>query len=149
MIQAVDYIFAQCAATYGAAWDRSLGQAPIADTKTAWLNAIECFRSSKKRIVWALQNLPERAPNPVEFRKLCMAAPAPVVPELPAPKADPERVAAELAKLDQIKASQPHGMKEWAYRLQEREEAGEILGPYQRMCYRAALKLDAPVLEAV
>lgn len=141
MIQAVDYIFAQCAATYGAAWDKALGQAPISDTKTVWLNAIAPFKSSKKRIVWALQNLPERCPNPIQFRNLCQQAPMPELPALPEPKADPERVARELAKLGQIRSKQesPHGLKDWAHRLQARDQAGEKLNSYQKSCYRAAL----------
>jgi hypothetical protein len=142
MIQAVDYIFSQCAATYGAAWDRSLGQAPIADTKTAWLSAIAPFRNSKRRIMWALENMPERAPNPVEFRNLCRAAPMQDAPVLPAPKADPERVAAELAKLGTIltKQESPHSKKDWAHKLKARHVAGDRLSEYQITCYRVALR---------
>jgi hypothetical protein len=140
MMQAVDYIFTQCAAVYGSAWDRSLGQAPITDIKTAWLNAVDPFRASKKRIVWALQNLPERCPNAVEFRNLCRQAPMPEELALPGPKADPARVAAELAKLGlRPKVNQPHGMKQWAHRLKERHDAGDKLNPNQIRCYQAAL----------
>lgn len=146
MIQAVDYVFKVCAATYGAAWDRSLGSAPIADSKTAWLNALAPFKNSKKRIVWALENLPEHCPNPRVFQALCNAAPAPDVPMLPEPKADPARVAAELEKLGLIKTAEKtsmHGMKDWAYRLKSRDERGEKLSSYQRMCYQTALKETA------
>lgn len=143
MIQAVEYIFAQCAATYGAAWDRSLGQAPIADVKTAWMNAIEPFRNSKKRIVWALQNLPERVPNAIEFRNLCRQAPhADTTPALPEPKADPQRVAAELAKLGAARdrVQHPHGHKQWAHTLKARDDAGLPVGTFARRCYREALR---------
>lgn len=141
MIKAVEYIFAQCSATYGAAWDRSLGQAPIADIKTAWLSAVEPFSNSKKRILWALQNLPDHAPNPIQFRKLCRAAPMPEELALPAPKADPERVARELAKLGHVRDSvkQPHGMKQWAHNLKARHDAGKKLNPNQIRCYTEAL----------
>ena len=56
MIKAVEYIFAQCSATYGAAWDRSLGQAPIADIKTAWLSAVEPFSNSFEASDSAIKN---------------------------------------------------------------------------------------------
>ena len=144
MIAAVDYIFSVCAATYGSAWDRSLGQAPIADTKTAWLLSVSPFKNSKKRVMWALENLPERCPNPVEFRSLCRAAPMPEMTALPEPKADPARVAAELAKLGHIKhADKPNGMKDWAYSLQARDKAGESLNSYQKSSYKAALGFAA------
>lgn len=143
MIQAVEYIFSVCSATYGAEWDRSLGRAPIADTKTAWLNAVAPFAGSKKRIMWALQNLPERCPNPIQFRNLCQLAPMPETPALPAPKADPERMAAELAKLGHMRIAPttkaPHGFKQWAYTLKAREAAGDRLNPNQKRCWREAL----------
>ena len=140
-MQAVDYIFRQCAATYGAAWDKSLGQSPITDTKTAWLNAVAPFRNSKKRIVWALENLPQRPPNPIEFRALCRVAPMPEVLALPEPAANPERVAAELAKLGHVResVSMPHGGKQWAYTLQKRHQQGDRLNHNQIRCYKAAL----------
>lgn len=142
MMKAVDYIFTQCAATYGAAWDRSLGDAPIADVKTVWLNMLDPFRNSKKRIVWAMQNLPEKSPNAIEFRNLCRAAPMPEIPVLEAPKAEPARVAAELAKLGHVRntVSQPHGMKQWAHNLKARHVAGEKLNPNQIRCYTEALR---------
>ena len=40
-VEAIDRLFQRLAATYGAAWDRSLGQAPIADVKTAWAHEMQ------------------------------------------------------------------------------------------------------------
>jgi hypothetical protein len=79
----------------------------------------------------------------MEFRSLCRNAPAMKVEALPEPKADPERVKAELAKLGQVRQAQvatPRGMKDWAYRLKARHESGIKLNAYQIACYRAALK---------
>lgn len=144
--QAVAYVFSELAATYGSAWDRSLGQAPIADVKTKWADALESYLHSneaKKSIMWALNNLPDRVVNAREFRTLCGHAPARVMPALPEPKADPARVAAELAKLGHIRGetvSQPKNtMKDWAFRLKARKEAGEKISPFQESCYKAAL----------
>ena len=149
VIDPVEYVFEKLAAAYGAAWDRSLGQAPISDVKTAWADALSNFLHSddaKRSIVWALKNLPERVMNPMEFRNLCRLAPARAETlALPEPKADPARVAAELAKLGHVRrpvASAP-GMKAWAYRLKARHEAGDKLNPNQIRCYTAALGVAA------
>jgi hypothetical protein len=96
-------------------------------------------------IAWALENLPERAPNVIVFRNLCRSAPA--LPEklLPAPKADPERVAAELSKLSPIlKLAKSEGMffdhRAWARRNLERHAAGHPLSVYTIKCSQQALK---------
>lgn len=142
---AVAYVFEKLAATYGSAWDKSMGQAPIADVKTAWADALSSYLRSddaKRSIMWALKNLPDRCPNSREFRTLCGHAPARVMPVLPEPKADPERVQAELAKLGHVrtKPSSPHGMRDWAHRLKARHEEGARLSAYQVSCYETALK---------
>ena len=104
MIEAIDRLFKRLAATYGARWDVSLGQAPIADVKTVWGHELSAFANSLHRIAWALENLPERCPNAIEFRNLCRQAPSPEAPALPMPKANPE-IAAKV--IDGLKASSP------------------------------------------
>lgn len=147
--EAVDYIFRTMHATYGSEWERSLGVAPLSDVKTVWADAIEPFTSNepaKRRILWALKNLPDRAPNSRQFVALCRQAPAPDVPALPEPKADPERVRAELAKLGQVRAAAGapagHGMKAWAYRFIARHEAGEKIRPLYLQWAREAVGSD-------
>lgn len=143
MMKAIDRLFHRLGATYGAAWDRSLGQTPVADAKTVWAHELSGFRTSLHRVAWALENLPERCPNPIEFKHLCRAAPAAEVEALPEPKADPARVAAELAKLGNIvnatKQASPHGMKDWAHRLRAKEAAGYKLSSYQKLCVNEAI----------
>jgi hypothetical protein len=98
----IDQLFKRLATTYGAAWERSIGQSPIADVKTTWAHELAGFlqnRATMQAIAWALDNLPEKCPNVIEFKHLCRRAPAPETPRLPEPKADAQRVAAELAKL--------------------------------------------------
>jgi len=104
MIEAIDRLFKRLAATYGARWDVSLGQAPIADVKTVWGHELSAFANSLHRIAWALENLPERCPNAIEFRNLCRQAPSPEAPALPLPKVNPE-IAAKV--IDGLKASNP------------------------------------------
>lgn len=115
----VEYIFKTMAAVYGAAWERSMGQAPLADVMTAWEYHMQPFTQSqatKKMIVWALDNLPDRVPNVLEFKALCRRTPAPETPMLPEPKADPSRMAAELAKMASIRdrPTSPIDHKAWA-----------------------------------
>lgn len=146
MTRAMERLFDRLAATYGAAWERSLGGSPIADVKTIWAHELSGFETRLYCVAWALENLPERAPNVIEFRNLCRSAPSQESPLLPEPKADPARVAAEMAKLSSLRStltSNNTDMKAWAYRLKARDEQGEKLSRYQRECYRTALGMGA------
>lgn len=131
--KAIDRLFERLAATYGAGWTRQWADVPVADVKTAWAHELSVFANSLHRIAWALENLPSRCPNVIEFKHLCRQAPAPDVPRLPEPKADPERVKAELEKLGQVR--QRVGIvggadpKAWAKRIVARHEAGEKIRP--------------------
>lgn len=117
----IDRVFNRLSATYGAEWDRQNGQAPQSDVKTVWEHELSGFmqsRAAMMSIAWALENLPERCPNVIQFRNLCRAAPAADVPKLPEPKADPARLAAELAKLaplrEKLAAVPAKDCKQWA-----------------------------------
>lgn len=147
----IDRIFSRLAATYGAAWDRQSGAAPLADYKTVWVHELSGFLQSREAmmaIAWALEHLPERCPNIIEFRNLCRMAPAPEVPRLPEPKADAERVRAELEKLAPLRAllAQPQaiGDREWASDLLARHQGGQFRStPAALQMARNALGLRA------
>jgi hypothetical protein len=145
---AIDRLFERLALTYGSAWQNSFGAAPITDVKSMWQHELSSFMQNKetmKRIVWALDNLPERVPNVIQFKNLCRMAPAPEVPMLPAPPADPARVAAELAKLAPMMVERTERVdpKAWAKRLRFRNLAGERLNSIQIQMYKQALKEEA------
>jgi hypothetical protein len=113
MIRAIDRLFHRLAATYGAEWDRSLGATPISDTKSVWAHELSGFSGNLQPIAWALENLPERCPNAIQFKNLCRQAPAPATEMLPSPKADPAIVKLITEKL----ASAPThkvGRHDWA-----------------------------------
>lgn len=98
----IDRIFTKLTLVYGreftARWD-SVG-VPIEAVKADWAHELDGFDKWPEAIAHALQNLPpDRPPTVLQFRALCRAAPAKELPQLPAPKADPARVKAELAKL--------------------------------------------------
>jgi hypothetical protein len=127
-IKAVDRLFERLGATYGEQWNRQWVNIPINDVKSAWGHELSGFGGQLEAIAWGLENLPERCPNVIEFRNLCRRAPAPELPRLPEPKADPERVRRELSKLGQIKQQvltiKTLDSKEWARRLIARHEGG-------------------------
>jgi hypothetical protein len=142
--EVMDRLFTRLSLIYGAAWDRSLGGAPIADIKTCWADELAGFDSKDglMAVSWALQNLPDRCPNVLEFRALVRRAPGPVLVALQAPKADPVVVAAALERQLQVKAAMSSGLynpKEWAKRLVARAEAGERVRPIALMFAKQAL----------
>ena len=114
MTQVIDNIFKRLAATYGASWDRSLGGTPIQDIKTVWAHELASFNRSPDRVRWALENLPERCPNIIEFKNLCRQAPAPDVFMLDAPL--PKQDSAITAMIvDKLKSDKPKiDGKQWA-----------------------------------
>lgn len=130
-IAAVDRMFERLAMTYGQQWIRHWDGVPIADVKTAWAHELSGYADHLKTIAWALENLPERCPNLIEFRNLCRQAPAAPVPALPLPSADPKRVARELEKLGTLRVQQtgPQNPKAWAHHILARKECGEKVNP--------------------
>lgn len=151
--KAIDRLFERLAATYGAAWTRQWADVPLSDVKTAWAHELSGYASETglKAVAWALENLPERVPNVIEFRAICRRAPAPELPRLPEPKADPERLKQELAKLGDIRAKATHtprDCKAWAKRILARHEAGDKLNPTSLRFAREALRLHLVSEEA-
>jgi hypothetical protein len=139
-MKAVDRLFERLAATYGSAWSRQWESVPITDVKAAWSHELAIYTGRLEAVAWALENLPERCPNVIEFRNLCRSAPAPATKLLPSPKADPERVKAELAKLASRNPMDRPDPKDWARRILARHEAGEKLNPTTLRFAREALR---------
>ena len=141
-MKAIDRLFERLAATYGAQWTRQWQDVPMADVKTGWAHELAVFANSLHRIAWALENLPPKCPNAIEFKALCRQAPAPETPRLPEPKADPERVKAELAKLAPVRAAMAttsNDGRDWARRIVSRHQAGDRILPCTLRFAREAL----------
>lgn len=128
-MKAIDRLFERLAATYGAQWVRQWADVPMTDVKTAWGHELSGFASNLQALAWALENLPERCPNVIEFRNICRAAPKPPAPQLPEPVADPKRLAGELAKLGEILSRPIERIdgRDWARSILARHESGERL----------------------
>jgi len=143
MTQPIDRLFERLSMTYGIAWDNSIGTAPLNEIKSFWMNQLSGFMQSKESMMaisWALNHLPERPPNLVQFKNLCYQAPAVEKPQLPSPPADPERVKQEFAKLAGMNnpKSDP---KDWARKILGDYAAGVKKSPTVLKMARDALKV--------
>lgn len=140
-LKAIDRLFDRLTATYGRDFTGKFEGIEQSALKASWAHELSGFADKLTMLAWALENLPERCPNVIEFRNLARRAPAPEAPRLPQPKADPARVAAELAKLGPAISAQtgPVDHKAWAKRLLARHEAGEKPNPTSLRFAREAL----------
>ena len=150
-LQAVERLFARLNATYGRDFMTRYEGVDDMALKSSWAHELSGFVGHLHSIAWALENLPMRAPNVLEFRELCRKAPQIESPEdrrlrLEHLPAGADRVKAELAKLAPTVASvrapqEPVDHKSWARRLLSRHEAGEVLKPIQLRYAREALRI--------
>ena len=134
----IEKLFRKLSARYGRSF---LGQYDGIDLQDVMAGRAEALAGSPSRpeaLQHAIGNLPERAPNVAEFRKLCVNAPRAAV-ALPAPAADPVRVQAEITKL----ARKPAGVNtytDWIARGLADLEAGIKRSPTVERMVREAAK---------
>lgn len=140
-LKATDRLFDRLSATYGREFmARYDGNAPAA-VKAIWMHELDAFGDHLDMLAWALENLPERAPNAVEFRNLARRAPAAPAVALPLPAADPERVRTEMEKLrGTADAPVARDRLGWARRVVERANAGERISRFAVSMATDALK---------
>lgn len=142
---AIDRLFARLAISYGTEFTNKWGTLSSIDVKSHWAHELGIFEDNLHAIGWALQNLPDRCPNLIEFKSLCKQAPRPSRTALEAPKAPVEvvdRVLAEIAATALKTPKDENGNvdhKRWAKKLKMRHERGERLSLYQINCYKTAL----------
>jgi len=98
-VRVIDRLFERLLATYGQQWQGLWSGVPIVDVKSLWAAELALFADRLDAIGWALENLPERPPNLVQFKALCRQAPRPEVPALPLPERNPERMREALGGL--------------------------------------------------
>lgn len=141
-LKALDRLWERLVATYGSAFMAKYPGLDVTTVKSVWGDELSGYANRLEPIAWALENLPESPPNAIQFRNICRRMPIPEAPRLPAPKADPERVAAELAKLGQQRQSVIDGRavgRDWAHKLKDRLARGDRLTAAQLAMMRAAL----------
>jgi len=142
--KAVERLFEKLQLTYGTEFTNKWGELNSMDLMTNWAFELAQFADNLNAIGWALQNLPDRCPNLIEFKNLCKQAPRPITIALDAPKAPVEVIDREISKMLAGLVKKPTDAgdhKRWARRLKERHEKGEHLSPYQINCYKTALDM--------
>lgn len=143
----IDRIFGKLAVRYGRAFLGQFDGVDLADVKADWAEVLDGYDRHPQALGWALRNLPaDRAPNAGQFLALAKSAPAecfavPGQQQIAAEpvKPNPERVAEIMARMRTPGPSDYEGPKGWAYRLRDREAAGDKLSPVQRRFWREAL----------
>jgi len=133
-LKEINRLFDRLIATYGNEWVNRWQGLDGNAIKSLWAHELSIYAERLSAIEWALENLPPRSPNVIEFRNICRQAPYPEIQKLPEPKADPERVRAEISKLATVLAAtaplaQKFDHKAWARRIMGRYEEGEKLRP--------------------
>lgn len=138
MADVIERLFTRMSATYGPEWTRQCGVTPMVDIKTVWGHELAGYLRHLDAIAHALDNLPERCPNVIQFKNLCRAAPARDVPRIDPPKADPVRIAEALSKLSE---PQPKvDGREWARRILSRHAQGDRIMPYSLALAQSAMR---------
>lgn len=147
-LTAIDRLFARLLATYGTQWTRLWDGVDPNAVKSSWAHELSGFDGRLTAVAWALENLPVKCPNVIEFRNLCRQAPMPETKMLPEPKADPERIRAELAKLAPLMrrpAPQIDG-RDWARRILQKHEAkARNYSPYTISLARSVMSRNVEV----
>lgn len=144
-VQAIDRLFARLIGTYGREFMAKWEGVPEQLAKSSWAHELSGFAGRLDAIAWALENLPERAPNAIEFRNLCRRAEVAAPPAPPEPPADPVRLRAELAKLaplvQQVRGAQWVDGRAWARRIVARHDDGARINAFTLRCAREALRM--------
>lgn len=133
------------AATYGREWFGKWEGLDTGSVKSLWSHELASFADRLDAIAWALEHLPGKCPNAIEFKSLCKQAPNLPVAELSAPKADPAVVTKELHKIAASAFKSPSNSNDgrsWAKALKEKHDKGAKLSLIQINAYRTALGIQ-------
>jgi hypothetical protein len=141
--QWVEKIFAKLTLTYGRDFLGRYEGVEMPDLLADWGYELAAYARCPEAISYALENLPAgRPPNVQDFKALASRAPLPLPRALAAPRADPARLAEELAKLQSLRnglAGEAVANKSWARRLLARADAGDSVSRLGKQLARQAL----------
>jgi hypothetical protein len=71
----IDRLFAALFNIYGSQWLHQWKDNDLAEVKAFWADQLGFFADNLPAIAWALDHLPDRPPNLIQFKKLCFDAP--------------------------------------------------------------------------
>jgi hypothetical protein len=143
--KAIDRLFERLMLTYGNEWTMKFEGIDMNGVKSMWAHELSSFADNLKILGWALENLPAKCPNVIEFKQLCRQAPKGDTKLIDAPKASADIVDPEIKAMIQavVRQTTPdqkgHDYKAWAKRLKARHDAGEKLEIFQIRSYKVAL----------
>lgn len=141
----VEQIFGKLSVRYGRQFLNRWEGLDIADVKADWASQLGGFTRRPDCIAYALDHLPvDKSPTVGEFRALCNSKPESHEVLRLEHKRGPIP-ASVMAALDRLKEPsevdrQYQGCMGWAYRLRDREAAGDQLGVCQRRFWREAIE---------
>jgi hypothetical protein len=99
----VDKIFEKLSLIFGQAFIRQWEGMDVGIVKADWADELGCFEKSPDSISYGLENVnPDRPPNVLQFKAICVKAPQYAPPALPRPKAteaDRDRVRRMLSQV--------------------------------------------------
>lgn len=140
-IKTVERLFDRLTTTYGTEFTNTWKGLDMNAVKTTWAHELSFYADRLKDIAWALENLPDRAPNLIQFKNLCRQAPSIEPKQLPPPEINCDRIRAELEKLTEIQSKAANkDQKEWARRLIQRAATGEKIPLVNLRFAKMALK---------
>src|SRR5574337_512863 len=142
----IDRLFGRLSATYGREFLSRYEGVDEAAVKAAWAHELSGFAGRLDAIAWALDRLPQRAPNAIEFRALCRAAPVPDVPRIEQAAAAVEVVRAELARIGPLRVGAAGDA--WARRVLAKHARGEPVSRYARTMAAEALGRQVTAADA-
>lgn len=136
----VERIFAKLTLAYGRDFLSRWEGVDLADVRADWAFELAGLHAHPEAIAYALQHLPPKAPTVMEFLGIARRAPLPTMVALPAPVADPKRVAAAMAQLASARATAAAvNHKAWAKRIVARADAGDKVNYQPLLMARQAL----------
>lgn len=134
----VEKIFLKLTLTFGREFTDRWDESSLQAVKEDWAHELRGFQQNPAAIAYGLEHcIAGKPPTVQEFKSACYRKPD-TTPLLPSPVVDPVIAARVLEGLRESAKTKP-SMKDWAYRLKSRHEAGDKLNRNQIACYQAAL----------
>lgn len=141
----IERLFERLAVKYGRDFmSQYAGLEPEA-VKADWAHELRDYTGERGGQImrWALEHLPERVPNSIQFHNICRQAPRPEQAALPMPPGKPisdeQRAALKALK---ILRDRPHGVDiGWAYALAQKDaKYPNSITPTVRRMYEFVIK---------
>jgi len=134
-------IFKELKLIYGAQFQREyLDGFEEEEVIEIWTQRLDYWLAKPYAIEFALEHLPIRCPNVIEFEQLCKQAPKPALVKLPAPQPEltPERRAMIERLLEDCRKgwSNPLSPRERAHLVWKKMQRGEPVSYYTREVYK-------------